>query len=124
MQRGSLVLGLCVATCLTLVLIAVPPALATSPTYSTSSIVKSAMVQTKISGYEGVLVNYTSSFPTSTNGFVYMDLTNSAGETVAWNVGSCEFAPAATAQCFVLIPQSVSTGTYSASVFVVTSTGV
>lgn len=116
-------MALGLAACLTFAFVA-PSALAATAAYPTSAITKLASVQTQVGGFQGVLMNYTSSFSSSFEGFVYMDLTNGAGETVAWNLGSCSFSPGTTNQCFVPVPLSVTSGTYTASVFVVTSTGI
>ncbi|MDE1858425.1 MAG: hypothetical protein KGI26_05115 [Thaumarchaeota archaeon] len=124
MRRNGLGLALSLAACTTLVLLVVPAALAATPAYPTTAVTATGIVQTTISGYQGVLVNYTSAFPTTFSGFVYLDLTNAAGQTVAWNVAYCGFSASAKAQCFVSIPLSTAAGSYNAHVFVATSTGV
>ncbi len=124
MRRNGFGLALSLAACTTLVLLVVPAALAATPAYPATAVTATGIVQTKLSGYQGVLVNYSSTFSTSFSGFVYMDLTNTAGQTVVWNVAYCGFSASAKAQCFVSIPTSTATGTYTALVFVTTSTGV
>ena len=107
-----------------LVLFVVPAVAAAAPTYPTTGVARNSIAQTRIGGYQGVLVNYTSTFTSSFDAFVYMDLTNAAGQTVGWNVGYCNFAPSASAKCFVAVPITLASGTYTAHVFAATSTGV
>ena len=110
--------------CLVLALFVVPAAVASSPTYSTGTVSSSGAVQAKVGGYEGVIANFTSAQASSLDGFVYMDLTNAAGQTIAWSIGYCNLSPKATTQCFVSFPLSLASGTYTATMFVTTSTGV
>lgn len=124
MRKSNANLALGLTACIALVILVAPAVFAAAPTYPANAITKTAIVQAKIGGYQGVLVNYTSSFSSSFDGFVYMDLTNSAGQTVAWAAGYCSFSPGAKAQCFAAVPLSLASGSYTASVFVVTSTGV
>ncbi|MDE1852985.1 MAG: hypothetical protein KGI38_04455 [Thaumarchaeota archaeon] len=101
-----------------------PMVTASSPTYATSAITQSGIKQTTINGYPGVLVNYTSTFTTSFGAFVYLDLMNSAGQTVYWNVGYCSFSASQQVQCFVAIAATVAAGSYTAKVFATTTTNV
>ncbi|MDG6985767.1 MAG: hypothetical protein JRM73_03370 [Nitrososphaerota archaeon] len=124
MRQAGFGTKLGLAALMALTLLAVPAALASGPTYSTTTVSTPGSVEAKVGGYQGVIVNVTSSQTSSLGGFVYMDLTNAAGQTVSWNVGYCNISPKATTQCFVSIPLSVATGNYTAAMFVSTPTGV
>ena len=101
-----------------------PVASGASTSYLTTGLVQSNIKQTAISGYDGVLVNYTNTYSSSFGAFVYLDLVNSAGQTVYWNVGGCSFSARQTASCFVVISSAVPKGVYTAQVFAATSTDV
>ena len=103
---------------------ATPTAGAASTTFLTTGITQSGMKQVTISVYEGVLVNFTNSYSVPMSTFVYLDLASSGGQTVYWNVGTCNFAANQLVQCFVVIAPSVPKGTYTASVFVTTNSSV
>ena len=92
--------------------------------YLTTTVSHSGIRQTTISGYNGVLVNFTNTLPTAMTAFAYIDLANSAGQTVYWNVGSCSLTPSHVTQCFVSISPAVPAGNYTASVFATTGTGI
>ena len=77
-----------------------------------------------INNYQGVIVNYTSTYSGSFSGFVYLALANRAGQTVYWNVASCSFSGSQTVQCYVSISPLVPSGTYTARVFVTTAARV
>jgi hypothetical protein len=106
-----------------LVLQAVPVQAAT-PNYPNTAVTQSGLKQVTINGYKGVLVNYTSSLSSSFAGIVYMDLFNSVGQVVYWNLGSCSFSQNTLVKCFVSISPSVASGSYTAAIFAVTSTGI
>jgi hypothetical protein len=107
-----------------LVLGLVPSINATSSTYLTTGITQSGMKQASISGYNGVLVNYTNTYPSSFGAFVYLDLTNAAGQTVYWYLTYFPFAAGQMGQPFVQISASVPAGNYTAWVFVATTSGI
>ncbi len=92
--------------------------------YLTNGIVLTGMEQRSISGYVGVLANYTNTLSSPMNTLVYLTLVNSAGQTVYWNYDSCSFAANQKVQCFVLIASTVPKGVYAAYTFVTTSTSV
>ena len=97
---------------------------AASPAYLTNGVSQSGMKLMTIDTYQGVLVNYTSTYSGSFNGFVYLALTNTAGQIAYWNVASCSFAGSQTVQCFVTISPTVPPRTYTAWVFVTTAARV
>ena len=101
-----------------------PVANGVSATYLTTGIAQSSIKQAVINNYNGVLVGYTNTYTSSFSAFVYLDLVNSAGQTIYLNVGSCSFAPSQTVPCFVAISPSVPKGTYTAQVFATTVTSV
>lgn len=105
-------------------MLAVVPAFAASPTYPTSAVAQSGSRLTTIDGNRGILVNCTSSLASPFDGIIYMDLTNAQGQTVYWNLGSCNFSQGTLVQCFVSISSSVAPGSYTAFIFATTSTGV
>jgi hypothetical protein len=109
---------------LLLVSLAVPATAASSTNYLTTTLVQSGVTQTTINGFPGVLVNYTNSLTVSLNTFIYLDLVNSVGQTVYWNVETCIFASIQKVQCFVPITPTLPSGTYSARVFATSSTYV
>jgi len=98
-------------------------AFASAPPYLTTSVTQSGAKQTTIGSYNGVLVNYTSTFASSV-AFVYLDLVNSAGQTVYWNVCSSSLTAGQQSQCFVTISAAVASGNYTAWVFVTTNSGI
>ena len=72
---------------------AVPVANGVSTSYLTTGLVQSNIKQPAIRGYDGVLVNYTHTYSSAFGAFGYLDLVNSAGQTVYWNVGGAASAP-------------------------------
>ena len=90
----------------------------------TNGISQSGMKLATIDTYQGVVVNYTSTYSTSFYSFVYLTLVNHAGQVVYWNVASCSFSAAQEVQCFVSISPAVPSGTYTAMVFATTGTRV
>ena len=123
MNYRSISLAL-LASCLLAASTAMPMANGATGPYLTIGIAQSAIKQTTINGYNGVLVNYTSTYSSPIGAFVYLDLASSAGQTVYWNVGACNFAPGQKAQCFVVIASTVPKGIYSASVFATTNSSI
>jgi hypothetical protein len=123
MSRRSLGL-IFLAACLLAVSTAVPVVNGATSSYLTVGITQSAIKQSTVNGFTGVLVNYTSTFSTSIGTFVYLDLANLGGQTVYWNVGTCTFAANQKVQCFVPIAPTVAKGTYTASVFVTTNSNI
>ncbi len=111
------------AVCLLLVSMA-PLSSAAAPDYLTNAISQSGMKQVTIGSYQGVMVNYTSTYATSFTSFVYLGLTNHAGQVVYWNVASCSFSAGQEVQCFVAVSPTVPSGAYTATVFTTTATDV
>ena len=123
MRRGSRgALGLAIGV-LALSL-AMPVANGASPSYLTTALTQSAIRQATISGYNGVIVNYTNTYSSSFGAFVYLDLVNSAGQAIYWNVGYCSFSAHQEALCFVLISSAVPKGNYTAWVFATTNSSI
>lgn len=104
--------------------LAAPVANGASDKYLTVALTQSGMKQSTIGGYDGILANFTNTYTTPVTAFVYMDLVNSAGQTIYWNVGSCSFSASQKAQCFVTILPSVPRGTYTAWLFATTNSSV
>jgi hypothetical protein len=102
----------------------VPTASGATNSYLTTSVSQSGIEQKTINISNGVLVNYTSTYSSSLVAFVYLDLANSAGQTIYWNVASCTFAANQMVQCFVIIASTVPKGIYTASVFATTTSSV
>ena len=124
MDKGRAMATVSMACGLILLSTLAPTAMATSPVFPTTVLVQSGMKYATIGGYSGVLVNYTSSISTSFVAFVYIDLVNSAGQTVYWNVGYCSFAANQKVQCFVPISSTGPGGDYTASAFATTTSNV
>ena len=112
------------AACLLTISAAVPVASGVASSYLTIGIAPSADKQATVGQVNGVLVNYTSSYSKPIGTFVYMDLANSAGQTVYWNVATCAFAANQKVQCFVPIASSVAKGIYNATVFLTTNSSI
>ncbi len=123
MDRRVLGLTFLAASLLT-VSLAVPIVNGATSAYLTIGITQSAIKQTTVNGFSGVLVNYTSTYSASIGTFIYLDLVNSGGQTVYWNVGTCNFAANQRVQCFVPIVSAVAKGMYTASVFVTTNSSI
>ena len=115
-----LMLGLC----LSLLMLTVPSLSQTAPAYLTTSVTSGGMKQTTLSGYSGVILNYTNTLSSPLTTLIYMDVLNSAGQVVGVNVATCNFASNQTVSCFVVFPSSVPSGSYSVQVFATTASGV
>jgi len=96
----------------------------TSTSYLTTGLSPSGLVQAIIGGYDGVLANYTSSFPFSFTALVYMDLVNAIGQTVSVSVSSCNFMAQQEVSCFLVLSSSIPSGNYMARTFVTSTSGV
>ena len=124
MRGGGSKLTVAVAIGLLALSMAAPMAGGATTGYLTSGIALTGMTQTTLNGYEGVLANYTSQFSSPINTLVYMDLVNSARQTVYWNDGACSFAANQKVQCFVFIAGTVPKGVYGAYLFVTTTSNI
>jgi hypothetical protein len=100
------------------------PAVGASPKYLTTGITSSGLKETTLEGYQGVLVNYTSTYSSPFAAFVYMDVVNSAGQTVYWNLGYCSFQPIQKVGCFVAIGTTLLKGIYNVRIFATTNSSV
>ena len=112
--------ALLLAGVLTLFAVA-PLGAAASPAYTTNAISQSGMKLVTINSYQGVMVNYTSTYSGSFNAFVYLALISHSGQVAYWNVASCSFTGSELVQCFVSISPSVPSGAYTAHVFATTA---
>ena len=72
----------------------------------------------------GVTINYTSTYTSPFVAMVYLDVVNSAGQTVGVSIGSVNFSTNETIAAFVAFPSSGLNGTFTAKVFAVSNTGV
>lgn len=106
-----------------LILANVPVIHAATPQYLTTNVTDSGLRLATIDGYSGALANLTNTTPASLQAFIYMDLTNHAGQTVYWNFGACTLDSAQMVQCFVPFVTSL-TGNYTVTVFATTDTNV
>jgi methionine-rich copper-binding protein CopC len=82
------------------------------------------MKQATIGPSSGVLVNFTSSLTSAFTAFVYLDLVNSAGQTVNVNYANCNLQQGQPTQCFVNLSSSIPSGNYTAKLFAVTTDNV
>ncbi len=114
MRRGGLRLSVAVAAGLML-LAAVVPAYA-SP-FLTTSLTQTAISQGTLGGYPGVFVTYNDTSTTSFDGFVYLALLNSTGQTVYLSIATCKFVSNHNQSCFLAVPSTVPSGAYTAKVF-------
>ena len=123
MTRESLSLAIVFAS---LIVISgmVPVVAGASTSYLTTGIVQSGIKQVALNGYNGVLVNYTNTYASPMDAFVYLNLVTSAGQVIYWNLGGCTFAAHQKVPCFVVVASTVPKGVYTASVFVTTNTSV
>lgn len=124
MAQGLLRITLALALGLILVSAALPASGASSPTLPTTAIIEAGVKQAIIAGFNGVEVNYTSSLASNYTAFVYLDLVNSAEQTVYVGIGSCGFSPGQTVPCFVPFSPSLPTGAYTAQLFAVNTDNV
>lgn len=98
-----------------------PQSYAVAPTYSANGLVAIGAAETTQLGTTGVLVNYTNTMPIAVSAFVYIYLTNSAGQTISIQILGCSF-PAGENGTFFFGLTGVTHGTYTASLFVTTRT--
>ena len=124
MIGGGQKLAVAVAIALLAFSTAGPIATSATSTYLTNGIILSGMKQSSIGGYEGVIANYSNHFSSQMNTVVYLDLINSAGQTVYWNRSTCYFGANQEAQCYVLISSAVPKGVYAAYMFITTPSNV
>ncbi len=110
---------------LTLLLVLMTPiASASAPTsFLTTGFTGSHSGEVTAQGVKGVNVTYTNNFHVSMLAFVYVDLTNSAGQTVFVQATGTLFSAGGSASAFIGFV-GISPGTYTASLFVTTSSGV
>jgi hypothetical protein len=118
--RALVVLAVVFAMALALM----PAAVASGPSsYLTTAFRPlSATVATE-GGFKGALVGYVNTLTVAQTAYVYLDLTNSKGQTVLWTLNFRTFQAAENATLFfgfVTLPS----GTYTASVFVTTPASV
>ena len=124
MLKRHLRLSIVLAVTLVLLSAILPVAGLSTASYLTTGIKQSGMKQATIHGYSGILVNYTSSYSSSFTAFLYVNVVNSAGQTVYWNIASCSFNPNQMVPCFVTLSSSVPAGTYTARVFATSTSNV
>lgn len=117
-------LALVFVACFSLVMLAFPALAQSSPAYPTTALAPSTLKETILQGYPGVLVDYNNTLSSSYTAAVFVDLTNSAGQVVSLSVGSCAFSGSQTTSCFVAFSPSTPSGSYKATVFVVSSSYV
>jgi len=108
-----------VAALLSVFLLATVPSMAAPQTtkYLTTDLTAGRISWTQLRSYTGVLVNYTSVYPTAITAFVYASVLNPSGQTVAVSVGTCNFGGNQTALCFVAFLSTFPTGTWTVNVF-------
>ena len=75
----------------------------------------------QIGGYSGILVNYTSNFPSPLTGLVYARVLSPSNQAVAVSVGSCTFIPNQITTCFEAFSSTLATGTWRITVFASTA---
>jgi len=102
----------------------VPTSTATAPSsFFTTGLRGSGAAQASLGGYSGVAISYNDTYSSPIAVFVYVDLTNSAGQTVfVWNT----YGNISSHQVFsFFIPIfGVPSGTYKGYIFAVTTSGV
>jgi methionine-rich copper-binding protein CopC len=113
-----------VALSVVLFSVALPAFAQSAPAFPTTAVTTSGIQQATIGPSKGVLVNYTSSLTSPLTAFVYLDLVNSAGQTVYVNIASCNLQQGQLAQCFVSLSSSIPAGAYTAKLFAVTTDSV
>ena len=114
------------AALLSALLLATVPAMAAAQTtkYLTTDLTVGEISWTQLRSYTGVLVNYTSAFPTAITAIVYASVLNTSGQTVAVSVGTCNFGGNQSASCFVAFLSTFPTGTWKVDVFATTTSSV
>jgi hypothetical protein len=86
------------------------------------SVIINSAVKSTIGGYTGVSVSATNIWSSSQNLVVFAVWKNSAGQTVAVSTGGLTLAPGATATAFAPLGNPLPSGTYTVSVFAITTT--
>lgn len=100
---------------------------ATPPTYPTTSLRATAVTQANISGYQGALVNYSSSLSSTFSAFVYLEVADHAGHAVYINFATVKFVNGSFTnwvQGFVGITPPLPKGNYTALVFATTNSSI
>ena len=106
-----------------LLLMTTPVSNAVAPTFSTSGFVSLREIEATQSGVAGVLVNYNNTVSSAVVAFVYLDVTNSIGQTVFVQASGGTFSGGENKTIFFGLT-GLQTGSYSAAVFVVTGADV
>jgi hypothetical protein len=105
-------------------LLLVPTSTATAPSsFFTDGLQGSGVAQATLGGFSGIAINYNDTYSSPIAVFVYVDLTNSAGQTVfVWNTyGNISSHKILS---FYIPIFGVPPGTYSAAVFALTNSRV
>lgn len=105
-------------------LVIVPVSSATAPSsYLTNALAPSGAQKTTIGPFTGVTITYNNTDSSPLFVFVYLDLVNSAGQTVYVQASSGNISSHGTVQFFLPISGPAS-GTYLATLFATTNSGV
>ena len=118
--QGRALIGLAVAL---MMFGAVAPALAASPTYPATAMAPSGVAWVQLGGYPGVSVNYTNNLGSNFQGIVFVDVYNAAGQSVLVSNGAANIAAGQKVDCYVPVI-GLAPGSYTAQLFVVTTTNV
>jgi hypothetical protein len=114
-----------ISAAITLVLLVVLPANATSSPLLTSSLTASVAVQTTFQGATAVKVNYTDTLTGSMLVVIWLAVQNSNGQTVGVFVTTLNFASGGGEKLTAYVVVSgVASGSYTANMFAVTVSGV
>ena len=98
------------------------PSISTSGTFTFTS--GAAPIQTKVGPYQAIEVNITNNQPESVSAIAFVSLTNSQGQTVGIFTASASNVAAATSVVVYPVISGVASGTYTATIFVLSTSGV
>ena len=110
------------ALCLVLTTGSVQTVGQSAPPYLTTSMVPRGIGQHTLSGYPGVLVNYTNTL--NQTAWIYLDVSNHRGQVVSLSLATCYPGPSENESCFVAFSPTLAPGNYSATVFAATTTNI
>jgi len=102
-----------------------------APSYLTTSMVPRGVGQHTLSGYQGVMVNYTNYLNQTvwTNTLnqtvlIYLDLSNHLGQVVSLSLATCYPGQGENDSCFVAFSPTLAPGNYSATIFAATTSNI
>ena len=90
----------------------------------TTALIPASATETTLAGYQGVEITYQNSLSNSFIAFVYLAVSNSAGQTVAVYYATTTTASTNQSSPAFVIISGLPTGTYNGTLFAATSDGI